>query len=127
MDLLYADISEKIISSFYHVYNTLGCGFLERVYENSLRNALRKNGLEVAQKLPIVVRFEGEVVGDYYADLVVGNVILLEVKAAQAIAKEHEAQLLNYLKATGHQIGMILNFGPKAEFRRMALTAPRSA
>jgi GxxExxY protein len=124
MDLLYADVSEKIIKSFYHVYNTLGCGFLERVYENSLRNALRKNGLEVAQQLPIVVRFEDEVVGDYYADLVIGNVILLEVKAAQAIAKEHEAQLLNYLKATGYQIGMILNFGPKAEFRRLALTTP---
>jgi GxxExxY protein len=96
-----------------------GMGFL---YENSMRIALRKAGLEVAQQLPIAVQFEGEVVGEYFADLVVGGVILVELKTAQAIAAEHEAQLINYLKATGFQVGLVLNFGPKAEFRRKAFT-----
>jgi GxxExxY protein len=111
--MLYPEVSEQIIKSFYHVYNTLGYGFLEKVYENSMRIALRKAGLEVAQQLPIAVRFEDEVVGEYFADLVVGGVILVELKTAQAIATEHEAQLINYLKATGYQIGLVLNFGPK--------------
>jgi GxxExxY protein len=121
--MLYPEVSEQVIKSFYHVYNTLGYGFLEKVYENALRNTLRKVGLEVAQQLPIAVTFEDEVVGEYFADLVVGGVILIELKVAQAIASQHEAQLLNYLKATGYQIGMILNFGPKAEFRRKAFTS----
>jgi GxxExxY protein len=120
--MLYPEVSEQVIKSFFHVYNTLGYGFLEKVYENSLRIALRKAGLAVAQQLPIAVQFEGEVVGEYFADLVVGGVILVELKAAHAIAAEHEAQLINYLKATGFQIGLILNFGPKAEFRRKAFT-----
>jgi len=120
--MLYPEVSEQIIKSFYHVYNTLGYGFLEKVYEDSLRNSLRKSGFEVAQQLPISVHFEEEVVGEYFADLVVGGVILVEVKVAQAIAPEHESQLLNYLKATGYQVGLILNFGPKAEFRRKACT-----
>ena len=105
------------------MYNTLGYGFLEKVYENSLRNSLRKLGFEVAQQLPISVHFEEEVVGEYFADLVVGGVILVEIKATQVIAPEHEGQLLNYLKATGYQVGLILNFGPKAEFRRKAFTS----
>jgi GxxExxY protein len=78
----------------------------------------------VDQQFPIAVRFEDEIVGEYYADLLINNVILIELKAAQAIAKEHEAQLLNYLKATGYQVGLILNFGPKAEFRRKVMTSP---
>ena len=120
--MLYPEVSEQIIKSFYHVYNALGYGFLEKVYENSLRNSLRKSGIEVAQQLPISVHFEEEVVGEYFADLVVGGAILVEIKVAQAIASEHEAQLLNYLKATGYQVGLVLNFGPRAEFRRKAFT-----
>jgi GxxExxY protein len=120
--MLYPEISEQIIKSFFHVYNTLGYGFLEKVYENSLRNSLRKSGFEVAQQLPISVRFEEEVVGEYFADLVIEDRILVEIKVAQSIASEHEAQLLNYLKATGYQVGLVLNFGPKAEFRRKAFT-----
>lgn len=120
--MLHADVSEKVIKSFYHVYNTLGSGFLEKVYENSLCISLRKLGVEVAQQFPVAVRFEGEIVGEYFADLLVADVIVVEVKVAEAIAPEHEAQLLNYLNATGYQVGLILNFGPKPEFRRKVLT-----
>jgi GxxExxY protein len=125
--MLYAEISEQIIKSFYHVYNTLGYGFLERVYENALRNSLRKVGLEVQQQFPISVYFEDEVVGEYFADIVVASKIIVEVKAAESIAKEHESQILNYLKATGYQVGLILNFGPKPSFVRKAFTQLRSA
>jgi GxxExxY protein len=125
--MLYAEISEQIIKSFYHVYNTLGYGFLERVYENALRNSLRKVGLEVQQQFPISVYFEDEVVGEYFADIVVASKIIVEVKAAESIAKEHESQILNYLKATGYQVGLTLNFGPKPSFVRKAFTQLRSA
>ncbi len=125
--MIHAEVSEQVIKSFYHVYNTLGYGFLERVYENALRNSIRKSGLDVCQQHSISVRFEGEIVGEYYADLIVAEKTIIEVKAAEAIAKEHEAQLLNYLKATGYQVGMILNFGPKAEFIRRAFTPKQSA
>jgi GxxExxY protein len=120
--MLYPEVSEQVIKSFYHVYNALGYGFLEKVYENSMRIALRKAGLNVAQQLPIAVPFEGEAVGEYFADLVVGGVILVELKVAQTMAAEHEAQLINYLKATRFRVGLILNFGPKPEFRRKAFT-----
>ena len=125
--MLHAVISEQVIKSFYHVYNTLGYGFLERVYENSLRNLLRKSGLEVVQQQPISVHFEDQVLGEYFADLVIADKIIMEVKASQAIAKEHEPQLLNYLKSTGYEVGTILNFGPKAEFIRRAFTPTLSA
>jgi GxxExxY protein len=125
--MLYAELSEQIIKSFYHVYNTLGYGFLERVYENALRNSLRKTGLEVQQQLPISVYFEDEVVGEYFADIVVASKIIIEVKAAETIGKEHESQILNYLKATGYQVGLILNFGPKPSLVRKAFTPIRSA
>src|SRR5262245_33020471 len=122
MSLLHADVSEQIIKSYYHVYNTLGYGFLEKVYENSLCIALRGAGLRVEQQVPITVRFEGEVVGEYFADLLVAGVIIIELKAAKTIGPEHETQLINYLRATGHSVGLLLNFGPKAEFRRKVFT-----
>ncbi len=125
--MIHTEVSEQIIKSFYHVYNTLGYGFLERVYENALRNSIHNAGLLVVQQHAISVHFEGEVVGEYYADLVVADKVIIEIKAAEAIAKEHEAQLLNYLKATGYQVGLILNFGPKAEFIRRAHTPKTSA
>jgi GxxExxY protein len=121
--MIHAEISEQLIKSFYHVYNTLGYGFLERVYEN----ALRKLGLGVLQQHPISVYFEDEVVGEYFADLIVADKIIVEVKAAESIAKEHEYQILNYLKSTGYQVGLILNFGPQAMFVRKANTQLRSA
>jgi GxxExxY protein len=125
--MIHAEVSEQIIKSFYHVYNTLGYGFLERVYENALRNSLRKVGLEVIQQHPVSVYFEDDIVGEYFADLVVDGKVIIEVKAAQAISSEHEAQILNYLKATSYQVGLVLNFGPKAEFVRRASTPVRSA
>lgn len=94
MDILYPEVSEKIIKSFYHVYNTLGYGFLEKVYENSMRVSLRKQGVEASQQLPIAVLFEGEQVGGCFADLLVDRKIVVEVKASQAIATEHECQLV---------------------------------
>jgi GxxExxY protein len=127
MALLHAETSEAIIQAFYAVYNSLGQGFLEKVYENSLRIALGSRGLPVVQQCPIIVRYEGEVVGEYFADLLVDNCIVIEVKAVECIAPEHELQLMNYLRATGYQVGLLLNFGPKPEFRRRVLTKHRPA
>jgi len=120
--LLHADVTEVILNRFYHVYNTLGTGFLEKVYENSLRIALLKSGLSVLQQKPICVLFEDEYVGEYFADLLVEDKVIIELKAAEKICPEHEAQLLNYLKATDVQVGLLLNFGPSPEFRRKVFT-----
>lgn len=120
--LLYGDVTDEIIKQYYRVYNTLGYGFLEKVYENSLRIALTKSGIDVKQQWPIDVQFEEEKVGDYFADLLVNDHVIVEIKAADAISIKHEAQLINYLKATGKEVGRILNFGPKAEFRRKIFT-----
>jgi GxxExxY protein len=114
----HADLTEKIIGAFYKVYNTLGYGFSEKVYENALAIELRKLGLKVEQQARIVVYYESEVVGEYQADLVVNDVVIVELKAARQLADEHEAQLLNYLKATPIEVGLLLNFGPKAEIKR---------
>jgi GxxExxY protein len=114
------EITRKIIGAFFHVYNTLGYGFLEKVYENALIITLRKSGLQVEQQVRIPVLFEGEVVGDYIADLLVEGKVIVEVKAADALCEAHEAQLLNYLRATGITVGLLLNFGKEATFRRKA-------
>ncbi len=114
----HADLSEEIIGAFFKVYNTLGYGFAEKVYENALAIELRKRGLKVQPQRGIVVYYEGEVIGEYVADMIVDELILLELKAVRQPLEEHEAQLLNYLKATMIEVGLLLNFGPKAEFRR---------
>lgn len=116
----HAEVTEQIIRAFYTVYNVLGYGFLERVYVKSLLLELKKLGLNVASEVAIEVLYTGEVVGEYFADLVVNGVVIVEVKAAKALADEHEAQLLNYLKATHFEVGLLLNFGPKAEIKRKA-------
>lgn len=113
------DLTEKIIGTFYNVYNELGYGFLESVYERSLAIALRANGLEVLEQVAIPVHFRGNLVGDFAADLLVNGIVLLELKAARAIDQAHVAQLLNYLKATDVEVGLLLNFGPKPEFKRL--------
>jgi GxxExxY protein len=118
MSLKHRDLTDAIINAFYHVYNALGSGFLEKVYENALAYELRKRGYTVAQQLPIKVLYDGQVVGDYYADLVVNNLVILELKAAETVAPDHEAQLLNYLRATRYEIGLLLNFGPKPQVKR---------
>lgn len=120
--LVYGDVTEMIIKGFYHVYNSLGFGFLEKVYENALGISLVKSGCSVQQQWPIGVLFEEENVGEYFADILVNEKIIVEVKVADAIVPKHEAQLINYLKATGYQVGLVLNFGPKAEFRRRVFT-----
>jgi GxxExxY protein len=112
------DITDKIIEAFFRVYNTLGYGFLEKVDENALMVELKKMGLSAVAQFPIRVMYAGELVGEYFADIIVENCVIVEIKAAKTIGPEHEAQLLNYLKATSSEVGLILNFGPKAEFKR---------
>ncbi len=116
--LLYQEITDKILKSFYNVYNTLGVGFLEKVYENSLLIELNENGLFTQQQLPIPVYYHEKQVGNYFADILVNNKIIIELKACESITQEHEAQLLNYLKATNFEVGLLLNFGTKPEFKR---------
>ncbi len=123
--MLHEEITSDIINAFYHVYNTLGYGFLEKVYENALAQELDKRGHTVRQQVPIQVFYDGQAVGEYFADLFVDEKVILELKAAEEIAKAHEAQLVNYLKATDIQVGLLLNFGPKAEFIRKIFTKRR--
>lgn len=115
---LHADLTHAIIGTFYEVYNELGHGFLESVYENALAIALRSKGFEVHQQIAIPVWFRGTRVGDFNADLMVNKLILLELKTVRAIEQAHLAQLMNYLKATEIEVGLVLNFGPKPEFKR---------
>lgn len=113
-------ITERVIGCAYTVANTLGSGFLEKVYENALSHELRKSGLQVEQQLPIAVRYDGVVVGEYIADMQIGGSVLVELKVARALDDVHMAQCLNYLKATGHRICLLINFGsPKVEVRRI--------
>ena len=123
--MLHEEITSDIINAFYHVYNTLGYGFLEKVYENALAKELAKRSHAVKQQVPIQVFYEGEAVGEYFADLLVDDKVILELKAVEEIAKAHEAQLINYLKATDIQVDLLLNFGPKAEFKRKIYTKRR--
>lgn len=106
------DLTEKIIGCAYAVHNKLGPGFLEKVYKNALRIEHEKLGLRVRQQEPIGVTYEGQVVGEYYADLWVDERIVVELKAAQTLVKQHEVQLVNYLTATSIDHGLLLNFGP---------------
>ena len=115
-------ITERIIGAFFDVYNELGAGFLEQVYENAMVLALRKLGLAVIQQASVDVRYQGQVVGQYRVDLFVDGRVLVEVKAVSGLAANHEAQLLNYLKATGIPVGLLLNFGPRAQFKRRIYT-----
>lgn len=120
--MLHEELTNIIIGAFYKVYNTLGYGFLEKVYENSLKIELQRHGLRVEQQKHIKVHYEGLEVGDYFADLLVNDLVIIELKAAEAICEEHEAQLLNYLKATDIEVGLLFNFGKNPEFRRKIFT-----
>jgi GxxExxY protein len=115
---LHQEITEKIISAYYNVYNFLGFGFLEKVYENSLEIELKKFGLKVEKQFPINVFYDNIEVGKYFADLIVEQKVIIELKATEELCREHELQLINYLKATDFEIGLLLNFGKKADFRR---------
>ncbi|MGH6933176.1 MAG: GxxExxY protein [Dongiaceae bacterium] len=119
------EISERIIGCAFVVSNTLGVGFLEKVYENALAHELRKAGLVVAQQSPIPVRYDGILVGDYVADLLVEGCIVVELKHARSLDDVHLAQCLNYLKATGLGLCLLLNFGkPRVEVRRISFKTP---
>lgn len=120
--LLHQEISDKIIKAFYAVYNTLGYGFLEKVYENAMMLELRGMGLNVQRQVPIRVFYKGQLVGEYFADLLVEELIIIELKAAESIGEAHECQLINYLKATELEIGLLLNFGKKPQFKRKIYT-----
>lgn len=113
-----SDLTERIIQAFYTVYNTLGYGFLEKVYENALIIELNKMGFSAVPQSPIQVFYNGTVIGEYFADILVEGCVIVEIKALKNLIIDHEAQLLNYLKATKIEVGLLLNFGPKPEIRR---------
>jgi GxxExxY protein len=121
------DITDKIIKVFYEVYNELGHGFLESVYERSLEIALSSMHLKSRRQIQIPVWFRGKPVGDFTADMLVEDCVLLELKAARALDSAHQAQLLNYLRATEIEVGLLLNFGLKPEFKRLIFDNPRKA
>ena len=118
MELLHSEITDKIIKAYYAVHNKLGYGFLEKVYENAMCIELRTMGFRVEKQKPIKVFYGEEIIGEYYADIMVNELVILELKAAEGLAEEHERQLLNYLKATEVEVGLLLNFGVKAQFKR---------
>jgi GxxExxY protein len=117
-DRKHVEITGKVIGAFFKVHNTLGYGFNEKVYENALAIELRKAGLKTVKQPESVVYYDGEGVGDFRADIIVNDVAIVELKAACELAEKHEAQLLNYLKATTIEVGLLLNFGIKAEHKR---------
>jgi GxxExxY protein len=118
MELLHNRLSDEIIKTFFDVYNELGYGFLEKVYQNSLYIELKTRGFNVEAQKRINVHYKGKVVGEYFADLIVNDLIILELKASEVLVKEHEWQLINYLRGTNIEVGLLLNFGVKPEFRR---------
>lgn len=124
---LHSDLTQSSIGAFYEVYNELGHGFVESVYENALAHAIRGKGVEVHQQIAVPVWFRGVKVGDFVADLLVNKLILLELKTARTIESAHVAQLMNYLRATEIEVGLVLNFGPKPEFKRVVFGNERKA
>jgi GxxExxY protein len=120
--MLHRELTDSIIGGFYKVYNTLGHGFLEKIYENALLIELGSMQLAVSQQHPIKVLYEGATVGEYFADLLVENLVVLELKAADQLRQEHVAQLTNYLKATEKEVGLLLNFGRNPEFKRIVFS-----
>jgi len=121
-NFIHSDTTEKIIKCFYKVYNTLGYGFLEKVYENAMFIELRNLGLFVEKQKQIIVYYEEVKVGEYYADLIVSKSVIVELKAAESLCEEHEFQLINYLKATNIEIGLLLNFGKEPQMKRKIFT-----
>jgi len=120
--IIYKDLSYKIIDLALEVHNELGCGFLEKVYENALMILLDREGIPARQQAPADVYFQGKVVGQYFADILVDGKLILELKTVDAIGNVHKAQILNYLRATGLKLGLILNFAkPRFEYKRLVL------
>ena len=122
-DFPHKELTNQIIRAAFQVSNTLGCGFLEKVYENALAVELRSQDLNVQQQVPVRVLYRGQTVGDYCVDMIVQRTVLIETKAAEKDSPIFIAQTLNYLKATGLPVGLVLNFGqPRLSYRRLALT-----
>ncbi len=118
----FEELTEKIIKAFYKVYNTLGYGFLEKVYANALAIELQNIGIDVRQEQPILVYYEGHEVGVYRADLIVESKVIVEIKAVSMLIDAHKNQAINYLKATRMEVGLVLNFGPSPEVKRVILS-----
>jgi GxxExxY protein len=118
MGLIHQELSEQILNAFYDVYNELGYGFLEKVYQNALYLELKLRGFDVTPQKQIKVFYKSFEIGEYYPDLIVNDSIILELKATEFLVEEHEWQLLNYLRSTPVEVGLLLNFGKKPEFRR---------
>ena len=121
-EYLHQDLTSEIIGCFYDVYNKLGFGFLEKVYENALKHLLEQKGFDVQKQKAIKVYFDNVIVGEYFADLIVNDTVILELKAAESLREEHNLQLINYLKATNIEVGLLLNFGKKPQVRRKIFT-----
>jgi GxxExxY protein len=120
------DITEKIIECFYTVYNKLGYGFLESVYEKAMLIELQKSGLKCVRQFPVRVMYRMQEVGEFYADIVVENKVIIELKASRKLDQAHEYQLINYLKATDIEVGLLFNFGRKPEFKRKIFSNNRT-
>jgi len=125
VELKHADLTDKLIGIYYELYNELGHGFLESVYQKAFALVLRQEGIAYQQQTPIHVVFRGEELGEFFADLLVESSVLIELKAVRALEKAHERQLLNYLRATNIEIGLLFNFGPAPQFRRLAFDNSR--
>jgi GxxExxY protein len=121
----HSETTDIILHSFYEVYNELGDGFLESVYEKALEIVLSGYGLKVETQRPITVKFRNKIIGEFRADILVNDVVIIELKAVRAIVPEHEAQVIHYLKATGIEVALLLNFGRKPEFKRLVLDLQR--
>lgn len=117
-ELLHRDLTGAILKLFYEVYNELGYGFLERVYQNAMYYELKANGYKVEAQKKITVKYKNIIVGEYFADLIVDDCVILELKAVDILVKEHHNQIINYLRGTNCEVGLLLNFGKKAEFIR---------
>jgi GxxExxY protein len=124
-DFKHKELTENIIKIFYRVYNKLGYGFLEKIYENAMMIEFRRGAIPAVPQSPIKVFYEGEIIGEYYADILADNKVIVEIKAAKCLVEENEAQLLNYLKATDIEVGLLLNFGTKPEVKRKAFDNSR--
>lgn len=120
--MLHKETTDSILNAFYNVYNTLGYGFLEKVYEKALLIELIKFGLEAKNQVPIKVYYSDQIVGDYFADIIVQDKVIIELKAHENLLDQHEYQLINYLKATKIEVGLLLNFGMKPQFSRKVWT-----
>ena len=120
---LYSDLTDLIIKAFYNVYNKLGYGYLEKVYENGMMIELKRLGLNAEKQKQLKVFYDEFEIGEYYADIIVNDCIIVELKAAESICPEHEAQLVNYLKASEIEVGLLLNFGKEPKFKRRVLTS----